>query len=56
MSVDGCRCIYYETPLPLNLANKQQESNKQASISDFRFGYYFTSLLRALLYPSHLRA
>ena len=32
MSVHGCRCIYYYTPLPLNLATKQQASSKQASI------------------------
>ena len=31
MSVNGCRCIYYYTPLPLNQANKQHASSKQAS-------------------------
>ena len=45
------RCIYYYTPLPLILANKQQ-----ASTSPFRFGYCFASSLLALLYSSHSRA
>ena len=30
MSVDGFTGIYYYTPLPLNLAKKQQASSKQA--------------------------
>ena len=49
--------IYYYTPLPLNLANKQQASGKQASKqagkqacnSGFHFGYCFAPLLKALL-------
>ena len=44
--------IYYYTPLPLNLANKQATS-KQASTSPFSFGHCSASSLRALLYPSH---
>ena len=43
--------IYYYTPLPLNLANKQATST-----SPFRFGHYSASSLRALLYSSHPRA
>ena len=49
--------IYYYTPLPLNLANKQQASNKQQATSNtspFRFGHYSVPPLRALLYSSHL--
>ena len=47
--------IYYYTPLPLNLANKQ--ASKQAtSTSPFRFGHWSTSSLRALLYSGHPRA
>ena len=53
--------IYYYTPLPLNLANKQVTSkqattSKQASTSPFRFGHCSASSLRALLYSSHPRA
>ena len=52
--------VYYYTPLPLNLANKQaskQATSKQASNpSPFRFGYCFASSLRALLYSKHLGA
>ena len=50
--------IYYYTPLPLNLANKQQASKQQASkqqasTSPFRFGHCSAASLRALLYSSH---
>ena len=50
--------IYYYTPLPLNLANKQaskqQASNKQATTtSPFRFSHCFAASLRALLYSTH---
>ena len=38
--------IYYYTPLPLNLANKQQASNKQASNKHFSFP--FGPLLRLI--------
>ena len=45
--------MYYHTPLPLNLANKQ--ASKRATTSPFRFGYCSVSSLRALLYSSHPR-
>ena len=53
--------IYYYTPIPLNLANKQatskQASTQQAtSISPFDSCRCSASSLRALLYSSHPRA
>ena len=57
MSVDGFTGIYYYTPLPLNLAKKQQASSKQqASTSSFYFAHSLASSLGALLYPIHLGA
>ena len=62
---EGCRLeeihIYYYTPLPLNLANKQQQAsnNKQqqaTSTSPHRFRHCSASSLRALHYSSHLGA
>ena len=44
--VDWRKCIYYYTPLPLNLANKQATSKQQASNKHFSF--LFWPLLRCI--------
>ena len=46
--------IYYYTPLPLNLANKQQQAT--TSTSPCRFGHCAFPTPRARLYFSHSRA
>ena len=44
---EGCRLedIYYYTPLPLNLANKQASNKQQATTSNKHFSFLFWPLL-----------
>ena len=50
--------IYYDTPFPLNLANKQQANKQQAtaSTSAFCFGHFVSPMLRAPLYSRQTNA
>ena len=50
--------IYYYTPLPLNLANKQATSKQQATSKHFSFLFWLLlcPIAPALLYSSHPRA
>ena len=49
-------CMYYYTPVLLNLANNKQATSKKQQASNtfaFRFGCYSVPPLGALLYFSH---